>query len=132
MVFKKVCGLLCLVTTVFPLTLRAGSENATLACDREMRKTFESIQAWRRLHNESYAGRLVDMKTSGLLPNNGAVCPEILRERIGSDPTHTENSSRGPDADPAGTYEYEMSDRVLRSSIDRMYLPAGAPDYTRQ
>ena len=93
------------------------------SCDRQMRKAFEAVQAWRRLHNGSYPGRLVDLRTSGLLPSEGAICTELLGEHSGSDAPRTENTSRGPQGDPAGTWRYEMSDRVLRASIDRMYLP---------
>lgn len=113
-------------------TVSAATEPSCLPCDRQLRKTFEAIQAWRRLHNGNYPGRLVDLETMWLLPDEGAVCPELIRESSGSNASGTESTSRGPNADPARTYEYEMSDRVLRSSIDSKYLPVGAPEYTRQ
>jgi hypothetical protein len=103
-----------------------------LACDREMRKTIEAIQAWRRIHGGRYPDRLVDLKSSGLLPQNGAICPEVRREWIGGDAGHTENSSRGTDCDPPNFYEYELSDCVRRSAIDRVNLPPEAPKYTRR
>jgi hypothetical protein len=117
---------------VLPFSEHAAAENPCLACDRQMRKAFEAIQAWRRQHNGSYPGRLVDLETTGLLPNDGAMCPELLGEHSGSGGTRSENTSSGPKGDPAGMYEYEMSDRVMRRDIDRMFLPSNAPPYTRQ
>ena len=91
--------------------------------DRQMRKAFEAVQAWRRLHNGSYPGRLVDLRTSGLLPSEGAICTELLGEHSGSDAPRTENlRAAGRKAIPRERGD-KMSDRVLRASIDRMYLP---------
>lgn len=103
----------------------------SLACDREMRKTLESIQAWRRLHDGRYPGRLVDLKDAGFLPQDGAICPEMLREGTGADAAHQQITSRGETGDPYGTYEYEMS-TVLKSEDNRFFLPRDAPSYTRQ
>jgi hypothetical protein len=132
MVNTRLRLLLRFLVLALPMLAHGGPENPCLACDRQMRKTFEAIQAWRRSHNGSYPGRLVDLEAIGLLPNGGEICPELLGEHSGSSATRNETSSRGPQGDPAGTYEYEMSDRVLMGSIDRMYLPEDAPDYTRQ
>ncbi len=116
-------------------TVLLGKEpNPCLACDRQMRKTFEAIQSWRRLYNGSYPARLVDLETAGLLPNQGATCPELLRGSSRSSAKHNEFTSRGPRCDPEGTYmyEYEMSDCVIKSLDDRPWLPDGAPDYSEQ
>jgi hypothetical protein len=102
----------------------------TLRCDREMRKTLEAIQAWRRSHDGKYPPQLVHLKQAGLIPADGAICPEVLYERPGADAAHRLSTSRGQGLDPASTYEYEMSDFV-RSIHDRLYLPDGTPDYTR-
>jgi len=110
-----------------------SESSPSCACDREMRKTLESIQAWRRLHNGQYPGRLVDLKDAGLLPQDGAVCPEVLREGSGADAAHQLSTSRRESGDPYDTYEYEMSSKVLKSKEgDKLYLPADAPPYTRQ
>lgn len=130
--YKSLSRLLILTMTVVPLLAGAKDDPTCLACDREMRKTFEAIQAWRRLHNGNYPGRLVDLETSSLLPKDGYVCPALLGERSGSSALRNETTSRGPQADPPEAYEYEMSDRVLKSAADRMYLPPGAPEYTGQ
>lgn len=110
----------------------SADQNPCLACDREMRKTFEAVQAWRRANDGRYPGRLADLKSAGLLPYEGAICPEVIREAGGADAAHRDASSRGEAGDPSGTYEYEMSDKVLKSGIEKMYLPADAPAYTRQ
>jgi hypothetical protein len=106
--------------------------NACLACDREMRKTFESIQAWRRLHNGQYPPRIADLKQAGLLPPNGGICPEVLRESPGASATHGGISSRTDFGDPPGIYEYEMSAKVDQYDDDKLYLPSDAKPYTRQ
>jgi hypothetical protein len=118
-----------LAMVVLTLSASAGQEHPSLACDRQMRKTFEAIQAWRRLNNGSYPGRLVDLETKGLLPGGGAICPDLLGEHAGSSARSSEKTSRGPQCDPKEYYEYEMSDCV---SLFRTYLPADAPEYHRQ
>jgi hypothetical protein len=110
----------------------AAGPNPCLECDREMRKTIESLQAWRRLHQGHYPGRIVEVKEAGLLPGNGALCPDWRRERLGANAAHTEATSRTELGDPPGTYEYELSDRVLTSEIQSDFFPSNAPSYTRQ
>ncbi len=100
-----------------------------LRCDRQMRKTFESIQAWRRLHGGRYPDRLVDLEFAGLLPYDGGICPEVLGETAAANPTHHLLSSRNEGGDPDGLYEYEMSDKV---DILKDWMPPGAPPFTRQ
>ncbi len=102
----------------------------TLRCDRELRKTLEAIQAWRRSNDGKYPPQLVQLKQAGFIPPGGAICPEVLHEQPGADASHRESTSRGQGLDPASYYEYEMSD-VLKSGDDRLFLPDGAPDYTR-
>jgi hypothetical protein len=118
-----------LVILLLPLPVHAGQENPCLACDRQMRKTFEAIQAWRRLHSGNYPGLLVDLENSGLLPKGGAICPELLGERSRSSAKLSEKTSRGPQRDPEEFYEYELTDSVL---VFREYLPADALNYNRQ
>src|SRR5215831_7535283 len=127
--FARLLSLLNLVAA--PLT-QAAPDPSCLACDRQMRKTFEAIQAWRRLHNGAFPDRLADLETSGLLPQNSAVCPEVLREQHGASTTISGVSSSADAADPPGTYQYEMSAKVQNWQNDRLYLPANAPHYTRQ
>jgi hypothetical protein len=126
---------LLLICLVFLSAAACSAENPNdgcLACDREMRRTLEAIQAWRRLHHGVYPPRLVELKSAGLLPFNGAICPDVLREMSGAKAAHAEVSSRGEGGDPPGTYEYEMSSSVIKSDNDAPYLPAGTPEYTRQ
>jgi len=125
-----VCWMLLILSALALPAL--GEVSPTLACDREMRKTFESIQAWRRSHNGEYPARLADLKLAGLLPRDGAICPEVLRESPGASATHGGVSSRADSADPPGTYEYEMSAKVDQYENDKLYLPLGATPYTRQ
>ena len=131
MVSNRLSWLLLLLTVV-PILGRADTATSCLACDREMRKTFEAIQAWRRLHDGRFPGRLADLKTAGLLPLDCAICPEVLREQHGASAARSSVSSAADAADPPGTYEYELSGKVLKSESDRMFLPDGAPPYTRQ
>lgn len=127
-------GICCIVlVSALPLVSQAVEEtNSCLACDREMRKTFESIQAWRRLHNGQYPARLTDLTSAGLLPGGGAICPEVLRESPGATAIHGGFTSRTESGDPAGFYEYEMSARVDQYENDKWGLPDNAKPYTRQ
>ncbi len=118
-----------LVLAVAPSSVHARQGSSSLACDRQMRKTFEAVQAWRRLHNGSYPGRLVDLEKSGLMPQGGATCPELSGELSTSSAKATEPTSRGYQCDPPEVYEYEMSDCA---PLIRDYLPTGSPQYNRQ
>jgi hypothetical protein len=97
-----------------------------------MRKTFEAIQAWRRLHHGAFPDWLTDLKTSGLLPPDSAICPEVLREGKGASATISGVSSSADEGDPPGAYQYEMSARVQKWRGDSPYLPTVTPHYTRQ
>ena len=126
--------LACLSGAVFfaatPPPVRAGDDtNLCLACDRQMRKVFESIQAWRRLHNGQYPPGLADLNFAGLLPSTGDICPEVLRESPGASAAHGGISSRADSADPPGMYEYDLSAKV---EDDAFFLPADAKPHTRQ
>lgn len=102
-----------------------------MPCNRELRKTFESLQAWRRTHGGAYPGRLADLKRDGLVPNAGAICPEVHEEAEGAESSHHLATSRIEGGDPSGTYEYELSDKVAKSKFDSRWLPAGGSTYTR-
>jgi len=115
-----------------PRVTQAVTEPSWLACDRQMRKTFEAIQAWRRSHNGAFPDRLADLERSGLLPPNSAICPEVLREQHGASTSFSGVSSSAEGADPPGTYQYEMSARVQKWAGDVSYLPDDPPHYTRQ
>jgi len=110
----------------------ADGANPCLQCDREMRKTIESLQAWRRLHQGHYPGRIIDLKEAQLLPGDGALCPDWRQERLGANAAHTEVTSRAERGDPPGTYEYELSDRAEKSFAETRFVPRDAPRYTRQ
>lgn len=110
----------------------AISNSACRACDREMRKVFESLQAWRRSHAGGYPGGIADLKSSGILSHSGGICPDVLKELGGADPSHRQLSSRGEGRDPVGTFEYEMSSKVAKSRSDEPFLPAYSRSYTRQ
>lgn len=108
------------------------ADTGCLECDLEMRKTLEGIQAWRRAHEGNYPACLADLKAAGYLPIDGAICPEFRKEHAGASSAHQLVTSRGEGRDPLGTYEYEMSTRVLKSREESIYLPEGVKDYTRQ
>jgi hypothetical protein len=120
---------------LLPLTWPAeGSDAARTGdcrdCDREMRKTFEAMQAWRRTHHGRYPLRLADLRRDGFLPPTAAVCPDLLHERLGADGAHSQVSSRRRLGDPDNVYEYELSDLVNRGEDARLFLPPGT-DITR-
>jgi hypothetical protein len=94
-----------------------------------MRKTFEALQCWRRSHGGAYPYRLSDLVLAGLMPRDSGICPSVLRELMRSDPSHHLVTSRGPNGDPTGSYEYELSASVI---VERKWLPQDAPPYTRQ
>jgi len=119
------------LSLVAPLLMQAATDASCLACDRQMRKAFEAIQAWRRLHNGAFPERLADL-TPGFLPPNSAICPEVLREQHGASTTISGISSSGDAGDPPGTYQYEMSAKVQKWEADRLFLPPDTPHYTRQ
>jgi hypothetical protein len=123
---------LFLAISAVPLLACAGTESSCLACDRELRKTFEAIQAWRRLHNGTYPAYITDLKLAGFLPAEAAICPDVLGEHQGASAAHRGTSSSADLADPPGTYQYEMSAKVQKSRYDKPYLPAGAAPYTLQ
>src|SRR5688572_12922741 len=131
MVRTRFHRLFLLLLPALPLLARADQDSC-LPCDRQMRKTFEAIQAWRRLHNGAFPPRLADLETSGLLPQKSAICPEVLREQHGASATISGVSSSADAADRPGTYQYEMSARVQKWESDRLYLPPNPPQYTRQ
>src|SRR5579871_5473371 len=92
--------------------LPAAESNPCLQCDRKLRKTLESIQAWRRAHEGKYPGRLVDLLSAGLLQGGGALCPDYLHEQVMAMQAPVLSTSAMEFGDPFGMYEYEMSDRV--------------------
>jgi hypothetical protein len=124
--------ILLVLATTFPRIFAISVNEGVLACDREMRRTLEAIQSWRRSHNGAYPGRIADLKEAGLLPAEGAICPSVRAELSGANPRHGGVSSRRPGGDPPGTYEYEVSNAVLKSEGDRVYLLDGTPEYTRR
>jgi hypothetical protein len=102
-----------------------------MQCDRQLRKIHESIQAWRRTHDGNYPERLVDLFTAGLMPADGAICPNVRQEAVSSDARHQMATSRKPGADPGGLYEYELSP-VPKSDLETPWLPPGSRSYTRR
>jgi hypothetical protein len=106
--------------------------NSTLSCDRQMRKTAEGLQAWRRTHTGRYPSRLSDLPEAMLIPPQGGICPEILKEALRADPSHHWATSRASGGDPIPSYEYELSGTVAKSRSDALWLPSGTRPYTRQ
>jgi hypothetical protein len=110
----------------------AGEVNPCLDCDRQLRKTFEAIQAWRRLHDGRYPGGLIELQDAGLLPRDGALCPDLLREVTAADVAPGMVTSSAEARDPSGMYEYEMSDKVTLSAGDQTFPSVPPVTYTRQ
>jgi len=124
----RIAWLVSLLNLIAPQLMQAAPDASCLACDRQMRKTFEAIQAWRRLHNGAFPDRLADLQMSP----NSAICPEVLREQRGASASISGISSSADAADPPGTYQYEMSAKVQKWEADRFYLPPDTRHYTRQ
>ena len=131
MLSARVAWVVSVLSLVAPFLVQGATDLSCLGCDRQMRKTFEAIQAWRRSHNGAFPDRLADL-TPGFLPPNSAICPEVLREQHGASTMISGISSSADAADPPGTYQYEMSAKVQKWEADRLYLPPDTPHYTRQ
>lgn len=104
---------------------------AVLQCDREMRRTFEAVQAWRRANEGAYPPRLLALETRGMVPPGSCVCPAEAAGAGGLGHHHFV-SSRSSTGDPIGAYEYEPTTTLRLSDLDRHLLPKGARSYTRQ
>lgn len=102
------------------------------ACDRELRRTFEALQAWRRTHDGAYPGRLIELELKGLTPRNDCTCPSQRLEQSDAIEKHAIHSSRTRNGDPVGKYEYELTTADVPSESSRRFLPEGARPYTRQ
>jgi len=90
------------------------------------------MQAWRRTHDGAYPERLADLRTAGLMPAEGALCPSVRQELTGADARHQMATSRKSGGDPGGLYEYELSPNVNKSQIERRWLPPDSRSYTRR
>ena len=115
---------------LLPSLLLAGDSD-TLFCDREMRKTIEALQAFRRQNEGRYPASLSELTRHGYLQLRDAACP-LKRRRDGSDEERSDViSSRRLGGDRSGLYEYEMSDQVSLDKSSHMYLPVNPPSFTR-
>jgi len=95
----------------------AGASVACLDCDRQARKIFEALQAWRRMHGGKYPESLIELAKAGLIKPGSIHCPTALAELRNASSDHQLSQSQREGHDPPGVYEYEMStvvDRVVR------------------
>ncbi len=109
----------------------AGEESDTLPCDREMRKTIEAMQAFRRQNQGRYPDSLSDLTRHGYLQWRDAACPLNRQGDAQADERANFISSRRLGGDRSGRYEYELSDQVVLNDGSRMFLPADPPPFTR-
>ncbi len=122
--------ILGLLGVLLPL-LSWGGDSDTLPCDREMRKTIEALQAFRRQNEGHYPDSLSELTRHGYLQLRDATCP-MNRQGDGSDEERADYiSSRRLGGDRSGLYEYEMSDQVSLDKPSHIYLPANPPRFTR-
>jgi hypothetical protein len=91
-----------------------------VSCDRQMRKTAEAIQCWRRLNAGTYPASVGELTVAGLSPSGGCVCPDVRSELELASFSHKSQTTSGVGADPFGTYEYELSKRSLRIVFDQL------------
>lgn len=125
--YRQILGLL---GVLLPLLLWGGDSDS-LPCDRELRKTIEALQAFRRQNAGRYPDSLSELTRHGYLQLRDAICP-MNRRGDGSDEERTDYiSSRRLGGDRSGLYEYEMSDQVILNDNSRMYLPDNPPLFTR-
>ena len=120
---------------LWSMTVCLGGEeqpSEIVRCDREMRKTFEALQAWRRLNHGAFPERLADLKTAGLLPSGGAICPSVAAEQFNASARHSLITSHNKDGDPKATYEYELSGTAMASEGNERWLPAETPPISRR
>jgi hypothetical protein len=117
-----------LLTWLSALNLDSG----TLECDRALRKSLESLQAWRRIHNGTYPERLAALSARGLMPLQQAFCPSVRLEAAKADARHSMATSRRPGGDPEGVYEYELTPKDRKSVTEELYTAIGTPPYTRR
>lgn len=110
----------------------AAEEGPTLCldCDRQMRKVFEAMQAWRRNHEGTYPSSLADLGGAGLLPQGGEVCPSVSAEQKLANPRSDEQTSTGVGADHRAAYEYELS-KDAEHIMPRDFLPKDFPKKSR-
>ncbi len=120
---------MCILSCTTGSTQIVLPPSTDLSCQIALRKTIESLQAYRRLHNGSYPDRISSVKAAGLLKASDAMCP-IVTEGSGGNPNTA--TSRGGSGDPPGSFEYELSREVEKWKSDSLYLPENTPTYTRQ
>jgi hypothetical protein len=106
------------------LSLAAGSRVTAVAgradaaqpqcvdCDRQARKVFEALQAWRRMHGGCYPPSLEALVDDGLTDARSIRCPSTIKEYRDASNVHPLSKSQGEGRDPAGAYEYELSSVV--------------------
>jgi hypothetical protein len=86
-----------------------GASEACLDCDRQTRKVFEALQAWRRMHGGNYPDSLIELAKAGLIKPGSIHCPTAFAELRNASSEHQLSQSRREDHDPPGAYEYELS-----------------------
>jgi hypothetical protein len=97
-------------------------------CARKMRKLFEAIQAYRRLHGGTYPENTVALAKLGLVPEEALVCPSLQESRpLTAGATGTWRST-GERADPERAYQYELAPKA----VDANNLPSGRKSTWRE
>lgn len=91
-----------------------------IPCDRQSRKVFEALQAWRRAHEGKYPPTLAKLAESGFLKLDSVCCPRTLTEDRNASSAHALSRSAGDGFDPPGLYEYEMSAVVDKTTREYM------------
>ena len=120
--------LVALLTFASPAEEKSVSREV-LACQREMRKTFEALQAWRRLNAGQYPPRILELIRGGWLSPTSSIYPTVLSEEKRANGLARLNTSRSGNGDRMPDYEYELSD-LLITSLNR-WMPPGVEGYRR-
>ncbi len=92
-------------------------------CDRQARKVFEALQAWRRTHEGRYPASLGEMVRGQLVAPMSIFCPLELKEMPSASSAHPLAQSRGEGLDPSHAYNYELSPDLKEMLSDYMGEP---------
>jgi hypothetical protein len=109
-----------LLTMTMGLGSGFGQDSAAEAecrgrCVHKMRKLFEAIQAYRRLHGGKYPDKTASLEQLGLLPEDALICPSLLESRPLTAAAAGVWRSSGEHYDLESAYQYELAEKPIES-----------------
>src|SRR4030095_5662623 len=124
---RLVTAITCFALGCPQLSLGEASNRET-QCMRNMRRVFEAVQTYRRLHQGIYPERLMELGHLGLIGGELDICPCVIDSMPFSSRPGGTWSSGGEGLESGLAYQYELSSRP----IDRQLLPSGVQATWRQ